>query len=755
MAPQQSLKPTIVHLSTYPPRACGLATYTADVVSACGDLCGRSLQHLVVAMEDAPRPRRYGKEVTDVIRAEDPESYRAAALRLNVRPEVVLVSIQHEYGIFGGPFGNHLFLFLDALEKPYVVTLHTVLPEPSEEQRAVIQGLGQRAARLVVMTENARTLVAERYGVQPEKIAIIPHGIHQRSFVSVEAGKKKRGLEDRLVLSTFGLLSPGKGIEYVIEALPPLVSKYPDLVYLILGATHPVVAAREGERYREELKRLVRRLHLTEHVVFQNRYMKLEELLSWLEATDVYVSPGLDPHQAVSGTLSYALGSGRPVVSTAFAQARELLAPGRDMGFTVPFRNSPAYVSSLDTLLADRAMRERFGYEAYFQTRSATWPNVALQYLALWSTLNPDLGKLPFALPAPALRHLDRLTDGHGVIQFSKLSVPDEQSGYTADDNARALIVALEAKTNGIPGADRIAERAFRYLEGSFRPGQGFVNLASRTEADRLLYEETSMSQDAHGRSIAALGYASTVPSALREEAVQLFRETLPVAEQLTELRAVGFTVIGLWHWLTVHPEDERAKAALRRGAELLKTAWQEHASSWWSWFSPLLTYSNATLPHALLLAGEALGDERASEIARHAIDFLIGHSFVEDHLVPIGQNGWFRKGGHRQYFDQQPEEASALSLALAAFYEKTGDAKYQVLSRRALEWFLGRNATHQTMYDRSSGGSYDGLRVDGVNLNQGSESTVCYLLARFSFEKKLRAQGAVFSVPPLRGRSR
>lgn len=729
--------PWIVHLTTYPPRECGIATFSADLISYSKELFSGQALAKVVALNDPSGPvPAYPDEVLFSIQDSDPDEYRSAAARLNAMPEVSIVSIQHEFGIFGGEYGEHLLAFLDELTKPVVVTFHTVLPNPPDGMKAVVERIGQHADRIVVMTETSKNLLISAHGVPEHLVQVIPHGIHPQRYSTPNAAKARLGLSGHRVLMTFGLLGRGKGIEYAIQAMPRIVEQYPDTRYLIVGATHPVVLRREGDVYRDELKALIARLGMEEHVMFHNAYLATDDLLEYLRAADIYLSVSQNPDQAVSGTLSYALGTGRPVLSTAFAQARELIT--QETGVLVGFGGHDEISSRVLELFSDPERLSSMSKAAYFRTRSMTWPNVALSYMGIYSSILPSLtGTQKYLLPVK-LDYIKRMTDDYGIFQFAHMSEPDSRWGYTLDDNARALVMACwYARTYPVEDVEHLAEVYLSFIERSALPDGSFKNyFTAQHAADDALNDAENL-EDAGARALWALGVAasSTLPEALRTRASELFARQLPLRKLVKSPRAAGFLIKACATYLDAHENAAEPLERMRKYAEYLVDLYERSCDGDWRWFEESLTYSNAVLPEAMLVAYAVLQEPRYREVGKASLDFLVAHSFEGDVCVPVGQAGWYLKGGKKQRYDQQPEEVAALVLALHEMTTFSANPVYREKMLLAFDWFLGNNLSQQIVYTHTTGGSYDGVGEQSINLNQGSESTISYLLARLIVE--------------------
>ncbi|MBU2265352.1 glycosyltransferase, partial [Patescibacteria group bacterium] len=537
-------KSWIVCLATFPPRRCGIATFTADLTNAIDKMFGPSLKSKIVAMnltETSHFP--YPDKVILQISQPREEDYVNAAHKLNQLEEVKLVNIQHEFGIFGGEYGAHLLFFLAKLQKPVVVTLHTVIPAPDEKLRNVVQTIMKYSQGIIVMTYSSKEILEKDYGLDPDRIQIIPHGIHHVPYMTSKYAKSIFSLAGKLTLSTFGLLSPGKGIEYVIDALPPVVKKFPNVQFFVAGITHPVVLEQSGEKYRNSLVKKVYELGLSDCVYFYNTYFNLNGLFRFLEATDVYLATCLNPNQAVSGTLSYALGSGRPVISTAFAQAKEEITD--EVGILIDFKKPPAFTAAIIKLLGNDQLRLQMGKNAYFRTRHMIWENVALSYLKYFSQFVPELTLGQKKLPPIKLAHLVKLTDNFGIIQFAKLTEPDLSSGYTLDDNARALIVAaLHYKKFRTHSALKLASVYLNFIYQVAKPDGYFDNYVNSNRAIDKQRNIQENSEDYSARALYALALVSItkqIPKRFRKQAHSLFEQSFQKNIAFSSPRAIAF----------------------------------------------------------------------------------------------------------------------------------------------------------------------------------------------------------------------
>lgn len=732
------MKPVVVFFSTFPPRECGIATFTQDLVQALGRVYGGLCESQIVTLNpDDIIHYPYPKKVIFEISQSTQKDYLTAAQKLNQLPEVKLINIQHEFGIFGGERGSYLLGFLKFIKKPVVITLHTVLSTPTKKVREVLRELARYSQVLIVMTNNAKEILQTDYGIPARAISVIPHGIHPLRLVASVPAKAALSFSKNLILSTFGLLSRNKGVEYVIEALPEVVKRFPEVLYLVIGVTHPMVLRNEGEEYRNFLMKKVYSLRLNNYVRFYNRYLPLEELFKFLQATDIYLSPSVDPNQTVSGTLSYAIGAGRPAISTGFPQARDLVTP--ENGILVGFKNTKAFAQAILKLLADPNLRMQMGKNAYFSTRRMIWPNVALAYGRIFEKFIPALREKEKVLPVVKLTHLRRLTNKFGIIQFAKLTKPDLISGFTVDDNARALLVAaLYYEQFRRPLALALLKTYLNFLEYTQQASGYFANFVNSDRSFNMALNQSNSLEDASARALYALAKVSatqSLPAKFRKKATRLFELSFKKNVQFNFPRAVASYIKALTCWLSEKPDPSK-ELVLRKYVQKLLALYKKHSSTQWQWFEESLTYSNALLAEAMLRAYQVIGTKEYFRIGKMTLDFLIEKTFTRDFFLPVGQNGWYKQGGNKEKFDQQPEEVASMVEALKVKYQITGEDYYRGLMYKAFDWFLGRNILGQVVYDKMSGGCYDGVGRRSVNLNQGAESTISYLLARLVIGK-------------------
>jgi glycosyltransferase involved in cell wall biosynthesis len=729
----------IAFVGNYPPRKCGIATFTDDLRRAVAHATHADC--LVVAMNNIHGGYNYNSEVTFQVVEQELEDYRAAADYLNFN-NVDVVSLQHEYGIFGGPCGSHILAMLRDLKMPVVTTLHTVLTDPSPMQRTVMDEIIRLSTRLVVMTERSRKTLVNQYSVLPDQVDLIVHGIPNAPDTPQHVLKEHFNVQGKPVALTFGLLSPGKGIEYVLRAIPEIAASFPDFIYLILGATHPTLIREQGERYRIGLERIAIELNITKHVSFYNRFVSLEELTEFIGAADLYITPYLNEQQAVSGTLAYAFGCGQAVISTPYWHAAELLGDGR--GILVPFADSAAIARETIELLGDNDRRCRMRRQAYQLGRSMTWDHVAKDYLSAFGHSRTQrviqgnawgvrtLDEQPLALPQLQLEHLEHLSDSTGVVQHAIYSVPDHSHGYCTDDNSRALIltILLEELGKDTPVVHALASRYAAFINGAFNKENGrFRNFMS---FDRK-WLEVEGSDDSQGRALWALGtcIGRTRRPGVGAWARGLFHQAVQACEKATSPRAWAFGILAIHEYQRRCSGDRFATEASQGLTNRLLSMYQENARQSWPWFEQVATYENARLPQALISHGRWTDNAQCLHIGLTSLRWLCDHQrSPQGRFRPIGSNGFSREGSEAANFDQQPIEALGMVSASIEAYLASGEDFWIEQAHLAFDWFLGRNDIGIPIYDASTGGCFDGLMENKVNENQGAESTLAFLLS-------------------------
>ena len=737
--------PSVIHkiafLGDYLPRKCGIATFTTDLRCAVAAEFP-AMQCLVVPVNDLASGYDYPAEVRFEIVEQDLPSYLRAADFLNIT-DVDVVCVQHEFGIFGGPAGSHVLALLRELQMPIVTTLHTVLRDPNAEQRRVMRELIRLSTRLVVMSERGRDFLRDIYHAPENKIDLIPHGIPDMPFADPNYFKDEFGVAGKQVLLTFGLLSPNKGIEFALNALPEIIREFPNVVYIVLGQTHPNLLRDEGEAYRLNLERLAKDLGVQRHVVFFNRFVELEELMRFIGAADIYLTPYLTEAQITSGTLAYAFGAGNAVVSTPYWHAAELLTAER--GKLVPFRDAQAIATAVVELLRDEPLRHSMRKNAYKLGREMVWGRVAQLYAKSFEQARQDhnfigrksspiktLDEQPGQLPELKLDHLFRMSDSTGIFQHASFTVPNFAEGYCTDDNARALVLVLMLQKLGVslPRLGDLAATYAAFLNHAFDRQRGrFRNFMS---FDRRWLEDTG-SEDCQGHALWALGLcvSQTGHASFQMLAAQLFEQALPVAAEFVSPRAWAFTLIGIDEYLRRFGGDRRASQIREALMVKLTQRYADAATDDWHWFEEVVSYANAKLPHAMILNGRSLNNPTMLELGLKTLRWLVKIQTSEaGSFRPIGSNGFYPRGKERASFDQQPIEAQATISACIEAYHATGDMFWAAEARRAFEWFLGRNDLGLALYDPGTGGCRDGLHTDRLSQNQGAESTLAFLLS-------------------------
>lgn len=740
-----SSRTRIAMIGSYVPRRCGIATFTYDLAGAI-DQDGHDPVHAeheavcIIAMNDRERDYDYGPEVMVQIGQHRREDYRNAAEIINTG-RVDVVSLQHEFGLFGGDCGAHILELIERLRKPLVTTLHSVLSQPTDRQRDVLCRVCSGSAAVIVMASRARLLLKDVYGVSLDRIRLIPHGVPDLPYGETEPFKERFGLSGRPMILTFGLLGPGKGIETMLDALAKVVPDYPDVAYVVLGVTHPAIRRESGELYRISLERRAVDLGIQKNVLFHNRYVSNEDLREYLQAADIYVTPYRAKEQITSGTLAYALAAGKAIISTPYWHAQELLAGGR--GRLVEFGDADGFADGLRELLGDEETRNRVRKAAYDFGREMIWSRVGEQYRdvfthakRVFAEAGRDLvaeRKILMRMSVPELRleHLFTMTDDTGMLQHALYATPDRRHGYCTDDNARAMIVSAMAWA--LFKEEAVLPKLHIFLS--------FLHFAYNTETGRfrnfMSYErqwlEEHASDDCQGRAFWALGYliSHTPNDSTQQLAADLFRDAVPAIDTLSHARSWALTILGLYYYLREFKDDTEVRARFTDLAAQLNTAFVNKETEDWPWFEDAVTYDNGRLPQALIIGGHELGRPDMVERGLRVLRWLLRtQTAPQGHLSIIGQGGWMQQNGERARFDQQPLEAAALIGACKAAFRASGDAKWLAEMRRCFEWFLGRNDLGLSLVDFKSRGCYDGLTQSGVNLNQGAESLLAWLLS-------------------------
>jgi len=732
---------SIAFIGNYIPRQCGIATFTNDLLQAISNELSQSICW-AMAMNDIPEGYPYPKQVRFELNMHRLKDYQLAAEFLNVN-NIDVVCLQHEFGIYGGEYGSHILPLLRNLHMPIVSTLHTLIQNPQPKIRKIIETIGRVSERLVVMSHQAKRLLKEDYGIPTEKINVIQHGIPDIPFIDPNYFKDQFDVEGKNVILTFGLINPGKGIEVMIDALPKILQKYPDVIYIVLGATHPNVKKNQGESYRYSLQIRARELGLEDHVVFYNRFVELKELCEFLGAADIYVTPYLNKEQIASGTLAYALGTGKAIISTPYWYAEETLANER--GIIVPFEDPDSIADQIIKLLDNDVKRHTMRKKAYLFSRDMVWKEIARRYIEIFSEvvekrltrpkINMTMKSLrfaPFEMPQPKFDHLYRLTDDVGILQHANFIIPNRKHGYSTDDNARALIVVLLAQ-DLLFEDDLLTNLDCRYLSFLLHAFNDKNNRFRNFLGYDRQWQEDKGSEDCHGKAIWSLGITVALAKIKEfgDQALTIFDRALSILSEFRSPRALAFGLIGIHAYLARFGGDSKIRRFREKIANRLFDFYCSNASPEWPWIENTLTYDNGKIPQALLMSGQWLQRGDMIEAGLRSLEWLIKiQTNRKGFFTPIGNSGWHPRNGEKARFDQQPIEAQSLLEACVEAFKITQDKKWIIDARHCLEWFLGRNDLNISLYDYKTGGCYDALTPSGPNINQGAESTLAWLLS-------------------------
>ena len=729
----------VAFVGNYMPRQCGIATFTTDLCEAVAEAYTDTITCLALPVNDTEAGYAYPPRVRFELLEKDIESYRRAAEFLNIN-NVDVVCLQHEYGIYGGSAGSHILTLLRELRMPVVTTMHTILKEPLPDQLRVLKEVASLSDRIVVMSQRGVNFLKDIYDVPEDKIDMIHHGVPDVPFADPGYHKDLFGVEGKMVLLSFGLLSSNKGIETVISALPAIIEHHPEVVYMIVGATHPHVLQHEGELYRLSLHRLAQTLGVAGNVIFHNSFVTLEQLIEFISAADLYITPYLNPAQITSGTLAYTLGAGKAVISTPYWHAEELLADGR--GALFPFGDSTALAAEVLDLLDHEAKRHAMRKKAYLFGREMIWPKVARRYMESFDHARTQrihsgsagyavkpLSQRPADLPALKLNHLCHLTDDTGMIQHAIHIVPNYAEGYSIDDNARALIVSMRLAELELGNGQslKLATRYLAFIAYAYNPKTGrFRNFM---DYQRNWLEESG-SDDCLGRTLWALGtvIGCSANSALRGIASGLFEQALPALPDTPSPRAWAFGLLGIHEYLKRFEGDRLVTCIRDHLAERLLGLYHTCRTDSWCWFENSLAYCNAVLPHAMFLCGQSIPSSDMINAGLESLHWLADLQRSDNHFSAVGSNGFYPQDGECAHFDQQPVEAHAMVSACLEAYRFTGDMFWVKESHFIFEWFLGRNDLGLPLYDPTTGGCRDGLHPDRPNENQGAESTLAFI---------------------------
>jgi len=721
----------IICLTTYPPRECGIATFSEDLIRAIETKFGESFSVKVCALESSSEQHVYDARVKYVFNTSRVSDFECIAQKINEDEDVKIVLIQHEFGLFA-EHPSALLVFGSLIQKPVIVVFHTVLPCPSAEQKEYLSRLIGYCSSVVVMTKTSAGILENEYDVESEKINIIPHGTHLVSHKDKKKLKEKYQVTGHRILSTFGLLSPGKSIETTLEALPDIVKENPSVLFLIIGKTHPAVLKKDGEVYREMLKEKIRELKLTDHVRFVNFYLDLPILLEYLQLTDVYLFTSEDPNQAVSGTFVYALSCGCPIIATPIPHALELLKD--NSGLIFDFKNSKQLSKKVNELLGNEKLRSRMRIAGLEKTAATAWENTAIAYVSLFKRLLKDDEAISYSLPPINIEHIKRMSHSFAMLQFSKGNRPDIHYGYTLDDNARALIALcrlyIETKDQS---CEKYIKKYLDFIRFCQQANGCFLNYVDKDHQFTHQNEEVGL-EDSNARAIYALGYfiaqTGKFPDVWTEDALESFEQTFDIVREMKSPRSMAFAIKGLFYFQQTYPSSETFEL-ITLLADKLVNCYQANREDGWKWFEAYLTYDNSVLPESLLYAYQISNNDTYKEIAEESFHFLLDNTFKEEQIKVVSNQGWRQKAASGKIYGEQPIDIAGTVIALSTFYSILGKNEYYQKQKIAFSWFLGNNHLEQIIYNPSTGGCYDGLEEYNVNLNQGAESTISYLMAR------------------------
>jgi glycosyltransferase involved in cell wall biosynthesis len=727
------LKPEILFLTSFPPRECGIATYTQDLIDHLKNQFEDSFSNSICALESDIEKPIYQTKPKYTINTDDKRSFAHAASQINKDEQIKVLVIQHEFGFFTAQ-AEAFKLFMEQISKPIILVFHTVLPEPNELMNKNVCDLAKRAASIIVMTQNSKRILKQVYKISEEKIDVIPHGTHLTPAADKKNLKEIHHLESKKVLATFGLLGPGKSIETTLDALPEIIKQHPDVVFLILGKTHPTLLNHQGESYRIWLQDKVKELNLETHVRFVNAYLPLPVLLEYLQLSDIYLFTSKDKNQAVSGTFAYAISCGCPVISTPIPHAVEVLNNGN--GILFDFEDAGQLAKAVIDLLHDEKSRASISNNSFHKMAETAWQNSAIKHALLFQKMSANPIEIKFSLPKINLNHIQSLTTDFGMIQFSKLSTPDLHSGYTLDDNARALIALCKHYKNSGDNNDlSLIKTYYNFIQFCFQDKRYFLNYVNEKKKFTNQNNLENL-EDSTGRAIWALGtlvaMKDILPYNFCERAEEILKNALLHLEEIHSTRAMAFIIKGLYK-----QDNEETQFLLKTLSRRLVEMYKHTKTENWSWFENYMTYGNSVLPEAMLCAYLNTNRIEYKEIAKESFDFYLSKIFIKDSIRPISNKGWLMKDGitKTEIGGEQPIDVAYTIMALELFYSVFQDETYKEKANIAFSWFIGNNHLREIVYNPCTGGSYDGIEENNVNLNQGAESTVSYLLARLSVE--------------------
>jgi glycosyltransferase involved in cell wall biosynthesis len=750
--PSHEAKPEVLFISSYPPRACGLATYTFDLIKSIEEQYRTTFKISMCALQAEPDQFHYARQPKYVLNVSVKNSFRKTAFLINKDESIKLVVVQHEFGLFYS--ADQTFLsFLELINKPVIIIFHTVLPNPDAQLMLNVQHIAGCVSEIVVMTHLSKSILIKDYQIAETNISVIEHGTHLIAPKDKDKLKQKYQLPSSKVLMTFGLVNSNKGFETTIDALPEVVARFPDVVFLIVGKTHPNIVAQEGEVYREMLEAKVALLGLENNVRFVNEYVELPVLLDYLQLTDVYLFTSVDPNQAVSGTFAYAVSCGCPIISTPIPHVKEFA--DRISVSVVDFRSSEQLSKAIIDLLENDELRERISVNNLIKMAPSAWQNVAMSYSRVFEKASPAVFNFSYKLPPISLTHLLRLTTSYGIIQFSKIASPDLTTGYTLDDNARALIVACQHYEITSNTDDLALINTYLMFIKDCMISNGLLFNYVTYQRQFSFQNVSENLEDSTGRAVWAIGYLLSIKELLPRSVVsvanELFESLYHHLDQVHSTRAMAFIIKGL-----CYQDNQKYKNKITLFADRLTQMYRHEADENWKWFEDSLTYGNSLLPEAMLCAYVATDNPVYKKIALDSFDFLISKIFSDTRIKVITNKGWLKKnkGTNGTIGGEQPIDVAYTIMAMEKFYEVFDNRKYLIKAGVAFEWFLGNNHLGNMVYNPCTGGCYDGIEADAMNLNQGAESTLGYLLARLSLERlRLADNDFVFKDKnPIRG---
>lgn len=743
-------------ISSYPPRECGIATFSIDIVKSIGKIFGDTLPIEVCALQDKENSFNYPSEVHYTLDSSDVTAIRAFANQLNERNDIGLICLQHEFGLFGGTYGNYILTLLLTLNKPVMTIFHSVIPKPNPSLKKVVCAIANLSEKIVVLTKNSQKTLTKHYSIQKSKTVIIPHGTHVMAWEQKEAAKQKYYHSGKTLLATFGLMSENKSIETVLYALPKIIEKHPKTNYLIIGKTHPEVLKTEGETYRNKLQLLVNKLNLETHVFFINEYLDLKQLLEFLSMTDIYVFTSKDPNQAVSGTLVYAMSCGCAIVSNPIPHAKEILK--KDKGILLKnFNNTKDFQKAILYLQDHKEERLAIAKNAFVKSFASSWENVAIQYGLLFGEITDRTEDLRFNPPPLRLQHIENMTTEVGILQFSKFSEPDPESGYTLDDNARALInMCMYYKFNKSNKIVKLAGIYLNFIERMQRKSGWFDNYMDINQNLTVQNKEVNL-EDANGRALWSLGYLLSeqdhLPNNLVQTAKKCFTNFLPNIQKIKSPRAIAYAIKGLYYYYLTNKEAS-IKALIEQFASILLSHYNMNYKENWNWFEDYMAYANNILPEAMLYCYLTTHNKTYKKIAEMSLDFLLANYFMKGQLKIVSNKDWFKRKNEHEFYGEQPIEVATTIICLDLFYRVTGKNKYKNQMELAFSWFLGNNHLKQIMYHANNGASFDGLEKKQININQGAESTLCFFKAQMILHQYYTSPTLLKNIKPLKSKS-